>query len=88
MLVTKGRVSLDRALHAWVRDLFEDERVDVAPLSPPAAATAALLPDGFPGDPADRLLYATAREVALPLAAKDERLRRYAAEAGDVEVVW
>ncbi len=41
------------------------------------AATAVALPDSFPGDPADRLIYATAVEYGWPLITKDERLRRY-----------
>jgi PIN domain nuclease of toxin-antitoxin system len=41
----------------------------------------------FPGDPADRLIYATARSLRVPLVTKDERVRRFA-RGGDVRVVW
>jgi PIN domain nuclease of toxin-antitoxin system len=34
------------------------------------------LAEGLPGDPADRLIYATATEHGLPLVTKDAQLRR------------
>lgn len=42
---------------------------------PAIAATAVGLPDTFPGDPADRLIYATAVERGWRLVTKDRRLR-------------
>lgn len=39
------------------------------------AETAVALPDSFPGDPADRLIYATAVEHGLRRVSKDTRLR-------------
>src|SRR5690349_14871069 len=65
MLVEKGRVALDRPLARWVDDLVASE-VDVAELTPAIAAAAGVL-DDFHGDPADRLIYATAAERGLPL---------------------
>jgi PIN domain nuclease of toxin-antitoxin system len=46
-------------------------------ITPAVAATAVALPDSFPGDPADRLIYATAIEHGWPLITKDERLRKH-----------
>jgi PIN domain nuclease of toxin-antitoxin system len=83
-----GRVVLDREPLVWVGDLFRESRIVVAPLSPEAATWAGLLGEAFPGDPIDRLLYATARDRRVPLVSKDERLREFAAAAGDVDVVW
>jgi PIN domain nuclease of toxin-antitoxin system len=40
-------------------------------------ALARSLPSTFPGDPADRLVYATAAEHGWPLVTKDERLRSH-----------
>ncbi len=42
---------------------------------PAVAAAAAALPASFPGDPADRIIYATAAERGWPLVTKDRRLR-------------
>lgn len=89
MLVERGRIRLDREVMVWVAALFAEERTEVLGLSPAAAAAAALLGrDGFHGDPADRLLYATAREHAVPLVTKDERITSFAERAGEVRIVW
>ena len=44
--------------------------------------------DRLSGDPADRLLYRTARWLRVAFVSKDERLRSFAATDGDVRVVW
>lgn len=87
MLVARGRVQLDRPTAAWVRDLLADDRVAIAELTASVAVTAAEL-DGFHGDPADRLLYATARRQAVPLVTKDRLIHRYAEVDRTVSVVW
>lgn len=89
VLVARGRVKLDRDVFAWIRDLFDDEHVDLAGLSPQAAAGAGLLPgEGFRGDPADCLLYSTARELAVPLVTKDSAIREHAMTTRGVRIVW
>lgn len=89
LLASRGRVRLDRDTHAWVEDLFGMEKVREAPLSPAAAVSGALMdPAAFPGDPADRLIYATARELGVPLVSKDRGIRGYARKAKDVRVIW
>jgi PIN domain nuclease of toxin-antitoxin system len=88
MLHRRGRLVLDRDPMIWVRDLFRADRIDLAPLSPEAAVWAGGLADDFPGDPIDRLLYATARDLRVPLVSKDERLRDHARAAREVELVW
>ncbi|MBA2719266.1 MAG: type II toxin-antitoxin system VapC family toxin [Chloroflexi bacterium] len=89
MLARVGRIQLDRPIASWIARVFEDRRSGVAHLSPEAAGWAGALDDDrFPGDPADRLIYATALEHRIPLITKDGRLRDYAAAAGDVHVVW
>jgi PIN domain nuclease of toxin-antitoxin system len=60
---------------------------EVATLTPSAAISAARLPE-FHGDPADRLIYATARELGVALVSKDTKIREYARRRGDVEVIW
>jgi PIN domain nuclease of toxin-antitoxin system len=85
----QGRLRLDRDPLRWVGDLLRQRRVEVASLTPEAAAWAGLLGgDAFPGDPIDRLLYATAHDLRVPFLTTDERIRSYAAGSGDVDVVW
>ena len=89
MLARAGRIRLDRPIASWIARVFEDRRSAIAQLTPEAAGWAGALDDPrFPGDPADRLIYATALEHRVPLVTKDERLRDYAAIAGEVAVVW
>ena len=88
-LVLRGRILLDRDVHVWTRDLFDQERVEVAPITPAVAVTAALLgPRNFQGDPADRFLYATALESRVPLLTKDEAMHLFARRDRDVSTVW
>jgi len=87
-LLRLGRIELDRDLFTWVRDLFDGE-VEVAGLSAAAAAEAGRwTAEEFHGDPADRLIYATALDLRVPLVSKDRRLHDFASARGDVRVVW
>jgi PIN domain nuclease of toxin-antitoxin system len=89
LLVRDERIRLDRPLGLWIATVLDDRRSVTAPLTPEAAAWAGQLDrTAFPGDPADRLLYATARDLRVPLVSKDGRLRRHADRAGDVDVIW
>ena len=89
MLARAGRIELDRPIASWIARLFDDRRSAVAQLSPEAAGWAGALDEAaFPGDPADRLIYATAREHRIPLVSKAARIRSFAEVAGDVLVVW
>lgn len=78
MLVQKKRIALDRPVVAWVRAALAREGVLAMSLTPEVAVSAGIL-DGkdFPGDPADRMIYATAREAGAPLLTRDEKLRSY-----------
>jgi PIN domain nuclease of toxin-antitoxin system len=83
-----GRIELDRDPQRWTRDLLAGERIAEAPLTPEAAAWAGGLASEFPGDPIDRLLYGTARDLRVPLITKDDRLRAAADALADVRVIW
>jgi PIN domain nuclease of toxin-antitoxin system len=77
MLVGRGRIRLDREIAAWVRHALVDRRLRVIPPDADVALAAALLGDDFPGDPADRLIYATARQAGCRLVTRDERIARF-----------
>lgn len=88
-LARQGRISLDRQPSAWVDKLLRTSRVTLAPLTSEAAVWAGQLDSAtFPGDPIDRLIYACARDLRIPLVTKDEKLRAYAIQAADVDVIW
>lgn len=74
-LAERGRISLSRPVDLWLAELATD--VATVPLSPAIAHTAARLPRTLGGDPADRIIYATALATGAQLVTKDERLRRF-----------
>lgn len=79
MLAARDRIELDREVRAWVSQALRAERVQPLPLSADIAVAAALLGGDarFPGDPADGIIYATARASSAPLITRDEALRRF-----------
>jgi PIN domain nuclease of toxin-antitoxin system len=78
MLTVKRRIELDRAPEAWIRQALARPGTVALELGPKIAVDAALLDrDGFSGDPADRLIYATARDRGAPLVTRDVGLREY-----------
>jgi PIN domain nuclease of toxin-antitoxin system len=84
-LVTSGRVGLDRPLKRWVTDVLSVH--DIRPIAPSvsvALRAGSLDGETFPGDPADRLIYATAVEHDAQLATADARLRA----ADPARVAW
>lgn len=74
-LAARGRISLDRSPLQWMDDALALPRVDLLPLTPAVAIKAAELPANFPGDPADRLIAATAILESALLITKDERMQ-------------
>lgn len=64
--------------HAWFESLLGLAGVRLAPLSPRAAIESSFLPGRMHGDPADRMLAATARELGARLVTRDKRLLAYA----------
>jgi PIN domain nuclease of toxin-antitoxin system len=74
-LARHERIVLTIPVDAWLRELAA--QVQTMPVTPAIAAAAVNLPASFPGDPADRLIYATAIEHGWPLISKDQRLRRH-----------
>ncbi len=84
MLVAKGRLQLDRDVLVWISQALAHECTDLAPITPEIAVRAARLDGSFPGDPADRLIVATALVNGASLATKDGDLRKLAM----IDVVW
>lgn len=72
-LAAHERISLSVPAQAWLSRL--SEQVRTVGVTTQIAVAAAVLPQSFPGDPADRLIYATAVEHGWPLITKDRRLR-------------
>lgn len=76
MLAGKGRLALDAPLTHWLPTAAAAETVTVLPLNVAVILALDVLPAGFHGDPADRIIVATARAHGLPLATRDSNIRR------------
>ena len=72
-LAQNRRIEPPSPVHVWLQTLFR--RVITTPLTPAIATTAVSLPESFPRDPADRIIYATAIENGWQLVTRDPRLR-------------
>lgn len=75
--VARGRLRLDRDVLAWLRTALAMPRVVLLPLVPEIAVAATELGASFPGDPGDRLIFATAVHHRARLVTKDGRLRKW-----------
>jgi PIN domain nuclease of toxin-antitoxin system len=72
-LAKHERIELSTPIRAWLDEIARDVRT--VGITPAIADTAVTLPASFPGDPADRIIYATAVETGWTLVTKDRRLR-------------
>lgn len=76
-LAQHERIVVTTPLSSWLDGLAAQVRT--APLTAAIAQSAVALPSSFPGDPADRLIYATALARGWRLVTKDRRLRSHRA---------
>ncbi len=81
MLEAKGRVSFHPSLESRVREMLTRRLCAVVPLHPEIAIASARL-DDFHGDPADRLIVATARQAGATLVTADHKILTWAAATG------
>ena len=78
MLSVRGRIALDREVESWVEQALAHPRVDAVPLTSEIAVHAALLErEDFTGDPADRIIYSSARVAGARLITRDRRMRAF-----------
>ncbi|HXA65720.1 MAG TPA: type II toxin-antitoxin system VapC family toxin [Bryobacteraceae bacterium] len=77
MLEQHGRVALPMNIRSWVEEALSKPGISLAPLTPEIAIESSNLPGNLPGDPADRIIVATARAWNATLLTKDKRLIEY-----------
>ena len=78
MLAAKARLTLSLPAEEWTKRALDTPGMSLAPLTREAAVESSFLPGQFHGDPADRLLVATARHLRARLATADEKMLNYA----------
>ncbi len=77
MLIDKGRLVVSDTAAQYVQALFRRDGIVEEPVSAQIALRAATLPSDFYGDPADRIIVATAALAGVPLMTRDERIITY-----------
>ncbi|OIR00446.1 ribonuclease VapC22 [mine drainage metagenome] len=77
MLVSKGRLVLDRDVGEWVHAALSLPGIRLEPISPEVAVASTRLPGAIHSDPADRMIAATARHLGSTLITADQLLLDY-----------
>jgi len=84
MIVARKRIRLTMDVLAWLGEIERIDKVRFVPVDNEIALSAATLPSEIHGDPADRIIVATARRYDVPLVTKDRRLLAYP----HVRTIW
>ena len=77
VLEAKGRIRLHASCDQWVREALATPGLSLAPLTPDIALESSRLPGLFHGDPADRIIVATARSFGARLLTRDRQMLEY-----------
>lgn len=78
VLAQKNRLAFNMPIRDYVRDLFGRPGVVTASLTPMIGLASTMLPGALHGDPADRILVATAAAFGADLVTRDCGLLEYA----------
>ena len=76
-LARRGRLQFTIPVDQWLADARSLPELRVAPVTADIAQLAGSFGDEMPGDPADRIIAATALSLAATLITADARLRAY-----------
>lgn len=82
--VRRGRLALSSSVDQWLDDLRALPEIGFQPLSFEIARKAGALGEAVPGDPADRIIVATATVLGAKLVTADERLSK----ATGIQTIW
>ena len=80
MLIEKSRIVLNEPTLSWIQKSIENLHLKIVPLSMDVAVESSRLPGEFHGDPADRMIVATARIHQLSIVTRDAKILAYAKE--------
>jgi PIN domain nuclease of toxin-antitoxin system len=83
MLAGKGRLSITENPKKWLDRLLVKPNLRLAEMSMDVMLSCGTLPEPLHGDPADRIIIATAREYGLRIVTRDQKILDYA-EKGHV----
>lgn len=83
-LERRGRLRFNVPASEWLAQVRRLPEYRIEPLTAEIAERAGQLGDAFPGDPADRMIAATALLRGLPLVTYDQNLR----DVDYLETIW
>lgn len=81
MLVDKRRLALGRSVGTWFDHVLATPGFVLMPFTVAMGIDAGTLPGDIHGDPADRIIIATARALGCPVLTADHKILAYAAAA-------
>ena len=87
MLARGAKLRVAGSLLPWMTGALHATSTAVAPLEPAIAVDAVELPAWEHGDPADRLIVATARHLDAMLVTRDGAILEYATEVKAVRTI-
>lgn len=82
--VEKGQLVLDRPVSDWIDSATHRPGLQLVELTRTILEESCRLPQPFPGDPADQMIVATARDRDAIVVTRDRQIRSYA----HVRSVW
>lgn len=85
-LAARGRVNLLMTPQRWFERLLEAPGLRLSEMTPNVLIASSFLPGKLPGDPADRIIAATAREYGYMLVTRDRPLLEYAKQ-GHIQAI-
>lgn len=77
MLEKKNRIVLESSCHTWIKNALTLTGIKLFPLTTEIAIESCHLSKNFHGDPADRILTATAKIANLVLVTRDKKIIHY-----------
>ncbi len=84
MLIENGRLVLSMDVESWLDEVSQIDGIRFVPVDNEIGIKSTMLPGEFHKDPADRIIVATARKLAVPLVTADEKIINYE----HVKTVW
>lgn len=83
-LMQTRRIRWSGTVRSGLEAVLANTQAVVHEITPEIAVAASELPHGFPGDPMDRLIAATALVVGIPLVTKDQGIL----DSPLIETIW
>lgn len=80
MLSAKGRLPMPMTPKAWIDRVMALAGLEWAKMPADVLLASSFLPGDLHGDPADRIIVATAREYGMRLVTRDRKILDYAAK--------